>query len=142
MELEKYYTPKIEEFYVGFEYEELKAPLHPLGIWDYEYIKFVSELDNVADNLEHNFNYIRVKYLDVDDIEDLGWNHLKHQSLGDLTWRFSIIDYNTRIEEDYSARYHNLYLRYYPDRHYIFIEASVDGEHETFFQGIIKNKLI
>lgn len=68
----KYYTPTIEEFHIGFEYEEastIPTYLH----WD----KATWGKDP---NVEFEFLYsgirdehIRVKYLDKEDIESLGW---------------------------------------------------------------------
>lgn len=69
----KYYTPEIEEFYSGFEYEHLERN----GTW-----KKVDEFSNEYD-YEDNPHYevikdieknkIRVKYLDKEDIESLSW---------------------------------------------------------------------
>lgn len=72
----KYYTPELEEFHIGFEYEvdslynkfSHKSFNKIIAIWE--------ELDIVFDDYEHedHFNEIyRVKYLDKEDIESLGW---------------------------------------------------------------------
>tara|TARA_B100001167_G_C16774797_1_gene310685 strand:- start:5500 stop:6189 length:690 start_codon:yes stop_codon:yes gene_type:complete len=65
-----YYIPKLEEFHVGFEYEEDD---NNTGNWEFE----VCGLDNTGDLemikdfiLEGN---IRVKHLDKKDIHDLGF---------------------------------------------------------------------
>lgn len=67
----KYYAPSIEEFHVGFEYEILV---------DFGKIKgsqWVStKINSWYDSLE---NETRVKYLDKEDIESLGWK-LKEDS--------------------------------------------------------------
>jgi len=67
METSKYYTPVIEEFHVGFEYEvynetENKWISVKTVLGDFEYLK-------------HHFPILapRVKYLDREDIESLGW---------------------------------------------------------------------
>lgn len=65
IEENKYYTPQIEEFHVGFEYE-LKADD---GGWCYS---------NVPQEIVSrciNDNRCRVKYLDKEDIQSLGWIH-------------------------------------------------------------------
>lgn len=76
----KYYTPIIEEFCVGFEYEISPAipkdiyykyvfPEYPkVGI---EYPRLTTEVGIINSYL--NSNQIRVKILDKEDIESLGW---------------------------------------------------------------------
>lgn len=62
----KYYTPDIEEFHIGFEYELLVNSLYePLkgGIGD-TFFSISKELKSKK---------IRVKYLNREDIESLGW---------------------------------------------------------------------
>jgi len=68
----KYYTPSIDEFYIGFECEIYNANNEWLPILFtkghlYNDLKFV---DQFEDNLENSF---RVKYLSKEDIEGLGW---------------------------------------------------------------------
>jgi len=107
VEKSKYYTPEIEEFHVGFEYERKQGDkiiteiVEPLGedfpdMGDFDY--FISTMDK---------GYIRVKYLDKEDIESLGW------VFGELNFdKFTIgfneyyndgeeniLIYNTEIEE-------------------------------------------
>lgn len=68
----KYYTPTIEEFYIGFEYES--NYLEKEGVW----IKKVLTQEESGFFFE---NYIadasplefRVKYLDQEDIQNEGW---------------------------------------------------------------------
>ncbi len=67
----KYYIPTIEEFHVGFEYETYVAGSNT------EYKKMAYSLTSP---LVHNAyaqglqeGWIRVKYLDKEDIESLGW---------------------------------------------------------------------
>ena len=81
----KYYTPKIEEFCVGFEYEVFQeAPKTPKE-------KFLSFMPIETEDKWYKFRYpdfflgynldkifktykdIRVKYLDREDIESLNW---------------------------------------------------------------------
>lgn len=65
MENNLYYTPTIEEFHVGFEYEITKYPNIPL-VCTNTTITLLIEHDEYIDEL-------RVKYLDQSDIESLGW---------------------------------------------------------------------
>lgn len=69
----KYYTPEIEEFHVGFRYEYLLDP-YIYQTWS----KSRCIIDRVIPNLyvEESPHSIRVKYLDRDDIEELGWEFL------------------------------------------------------------------
>lgn len=66
---DKYYRPKIEEFHVGFKYDQR----HPTtGNWMinnsvYDYMTF----HEIKDELKND--NIRVKYLDLSDIKDCGW---------------------------------------------------------------------
>lgn len=65
----KYYTPDIEEFHVGFECE---AKVIEIG-WQHSVMSAVPEY--VKDYL--NKGVYRVKYLDREDIEGLGWEYVK-----------------------------------------------------------------
>ena len=78
---ETHYTPTIEEFHVGFEFE-YKSDRH--GIYDNTNGEFKKEAftgsGNEVDGLEVHFiqnnltsGNIRVKHLDQEDIESLGW---------------------------------------------------------------------
>jgi hypothetical protein len=71
----KYYTPTIKEFHVGFEYEFK----HPSG-WVKESMSWQSPHEIFADAIV--MKSIKVKYLDQDDIESLGWNYIPTKSIG------------------------------------------------------------
>lgn len=66
METQKYYTPTIVEFHVGFEYEEYV---------DYEWVKKIVDRGFMQDlwNYYVDLHQIRVKCLDEQDILELGW---------------------------------------------------------------------
>ncbi len=75
MDNEKYYTPTIEEFHVGFEYEEFETkeltPRHIKKICqacDMEFINaiFIDKLKSI----------IRVKFLSAEDIESCGFKEI------------------------------------------------------------------
>ena len=75
MEL-KYYVPEISEFYVGFEYEEEN------DLEDNVWIK--RTLDFSYDWLEIHKDFAngkRVKYLDTNDIEELGFTVVKTKEI-------------------------------------------------------------
>lgn len=62
----KYYTPEIDEFYVGVECETNED-----GEWEYYRIKKYTSLLELDKLLK--LGGVRVKYLDKEDIESLGW---------------------------------------------------------------------
>jgi hypothetical protein len=78
----KYYTPEIEEFHVGFDFEFngtdcnwirtgyekhtiLKSEKEYFGLFTLSWVENIYK-NNISD-------WIRVKYLDKEDIESLGW---------------------------------------------------------------------
>jgi len=75
MQKNKYYTPEIEEFHVGFEYEQastMPSYLH----WD-----FIVWGDDINDEFEFLISgirdeHVRVKYLTKEDIEWLNWKYI------------------------------------------------------------------
>lgn len=104
----KYYTPKIEEFHVGFRYESFEVPFQEGEVWvlpPAEWVKrsvldinqkecnidhitgehqhkamyYVSINNFYEKNVEWNKN-IRVKALDEADIVEAGWKQNENQS--------------------------------------------------------------
>jgi len=74
IDMNKYYTPELEELYIGFEYQQFS---HLEGKWNdmiLDYVHFITILEEEeSDWSEH---HIRVKYLDREDIASLGFEHL------------------------------------------------------------------
>lgn len=72
--MEKYYTPHIDEFYVGFEYETLTTKVNiDDSLGEQEWIKL--KFPDYSPNLLEITNYPnRVKYLDTNDIISLGFD--------------------------------------------------------------------
>jgi hypothetical protein len=70
----KYYTPEIEEFHVGFEYEA-----KPKGSIHIDYMPFIWRGNNSLIS-EFTSATLRVKYLDREDIESLGWEFVDSSS--------------------------------------------------------------
>lgn len=75
----KYYTPSIEEFHVGFEFE-LLTTLRPGAIstfeeWKKYTVKDITWFEVANRHFEDLFDrkHIRIKYLDKEDIESLGF---------------------------------------------------------------------
>ena len=124
----KYYTPDISEFYVGFEYEEcgwLYNPSRPDNI-------FKQKIFNVEDYIEVDGEYflssylkekaIRVKYLDKEDIESLGWKETVHNKVKCFELGF--------------------YKLFWFNQPFISIECILNCTSNTtqIFRGTIKNK--
>ena len=126
----KYYTPTIEEFHVGFEYENLRFDeqwkLAPNGgTWYTKTIANTYELKEVFNRFDENYlhdidtneaNY-RVKLLDREDIESLGFT-----SLHETSFRFKNV-FHLEINETY------LHIS----------DTSYNGTR-VVFDGVIKNK--
>lgn len=79
MELNKYYMPEIEEFHVGFEYERFvpRPNINEEECWE----KIIMSVNYLSlDDIDNEIieKEIRVKYLDREDIESLGFNDFKH----------------------------------------------------------------
>ena len=78
----KYYVPSIEEFRVGFEYEEKSSGLWTKQIYNESspilnaqiLDEYGCKLDTIKDYIEQE--QVRVKYLDTSDIESFGFSHI------------------------------------------------------------------
>lgn len=90
MEENKYYTPKIEEFHTGFEYEESNLAIKSIfedgasmpTVWNKKVFKI--EARHIANALERwiiHDGFIRVKYLDHEDFESLGYSILSNSEV-------------------------------------------------------------
>jgi hypothetical protein len=87
IEQNKYYTPSIEEFHVGFEYEEVEIGTKDkfnktiLDSWN----GLVGYYDGSTDLYEiaRGRKVVRVKYLDQEDIESLGFKLNPYGCQGD-----------------------------------------------------------
>ena len=69
--MEKHYSPEIEELYLGIEYQQFS---HLNGRWEnrlLDYNRFMTILDE--ENNDWSEHHIRIKYLDKEDIESLGF---------------------------------------------------------------------
>ena len=130
----KYYTPEVHEFCVGFEFEHfyekgklLKHKSNTCG-WKQDVFDW-SWADIIYDDYEHNTEELgkyRVKYLDLEDIESLGFKHL-----GSM-W-FSI-DAPSEM-----GTWNEIKLRWWSDQR-VYITGHRGDESEPLFQGSIKNK--
>lgn len=112
---DKYYTPSIEEFHVGFEYEES----YDKGkTWNKNRIEYFYEFEELKSTLDYDLT--RVKYLDKEDIESLGfiYNHPDQYFKEDLV---------LLIDDDYFIQ--------------LFLDRKRNLSSNVYlFQGTIKNK--
>lgn len=71
----KYYQPELEEFHVGFEYEIFEDwDIQPEKTWHSQiYGSHGINPENMGYVSPNVLKDIRVKYLDEQDIKDLGW---------------------------------------------------------------------
>ncbi len=118
----KYYTPSIEEFHIGFEYELLKKVSRYDNHWRFEILKKIfvptkanRDFDWIRLQIDLEDKEIRVKHLDKGDIESLGWKHGPRETF-------------------YEKGEYQLYEY---DLGYIHI---YDGEANFVFRGTTKNK--
>jgi len=119
MEDNKYYTPTIDEFHVGFEYEAfINNSWQSKVMNDYEDIIYFLFDMNAKTWLSINEGIVRVKYLDKEDIESLGFDCTSDDQY------YLIDNYTLLIDNDY------------------FLQILKDDFEEDIylFQGTIKNK--
>ena len=122
--LEKYYTPTIEEFHVGFEYE-INNPCHQGDTYYEEEVISRTNIESVLKNWKH-FQEYRVKYLDQEDIESLGFVYTETDKYNPHGVKHTYIK---------TTSYGEVEIRHYPDTYHISID---DGN--TLFSGKVKNK--
>lgn len=121
MEKEKYYTPDISEYHVGFEYEWKCDGTQT------DWTKSVcDEIMNPLDVDCRRINEYRIKYLDNEDIESFGFhsiNETKFKSNSNKIITIELIENNKIFIEEI-----------------ILIDTIGHEESYTLFNGIIKNK--
>lgn len=135
----KYYTPSIEEFYEEFEYEYFtKDWIEENGIKKYEptWCKFSynkgEDYGNNLDDVEYQIetNQIRIKYLDKEDVESLGF---KYNQLLDI--------FETTIQGRTDTSVFEYWLTLVDFQENKGWRLTINGEdNENSFNGIIKNK--
>jgi hypothetical protein len=83
----KYYTPSLEEFHVGFEYEELISMRGGTAIPKEEHHETWKKIVATKSHIVAGFAQwpwiTRIKYLDKADIEELGFIYYPDDSVGD-----------------------------------------------------------
>lgn len=109
-----YYTPSIEEFHVGFEYDQTMVD----NFWNIiSWEKLIFNENNNFELIKKFKNLYRVKYLDQSDIESLGWKKSPKYSF-----------YEYKEHQLFFSNIKNPVIAIYP------------GFGDFSFKGIIKNK--
>jgi len=129
---QKYYTPSLDEFHVGFEYEEqhtggywIKKNSPERCVWTEKQIgQHPIKINGYLFSLD--LNKIRVKYLDEEDINNLGW---KETSL--IFMHGNMACY----------KHVNLTFYLYKSRDkYVIFDGKDMPDGVDYFNGTIKNK--
>ena len=112
--ISKYYTPQIEEFHVGFEYEwrrkESDEPFQSATIKD------AAQLSDIFDTVYD----LRVKYLDAEDLQSLGFMYD-----GDMSLRQLIMDINFPFVLDYKRLFVHIDVTWFSSWVVLGINVSV-----------------
>lgn len=116
MEYNKYYTPTIEEFHIGFEFEVQ-------GLKDSEITWQSISVKNIDALMLIDRMTTRVKYLDKEEIESLGWKDCDN-IYNTIRWDFN----------DY------ILMFYKKDNRYLIFRDCGPNNIQTVFNGFIKNK--
>ena len=128
----KYYTPDISEFHVGFEYERMngtdweKAELTNVDCWG----TMARGYENEFEEIDSLIRSVRVKCLDKEDIESLGFKQLK-----------SPIWFHVENVSLFNSGVCDLRISIWPREDNIRITISYPGvDDEQIFVGKCKNK--
>jgi len=141
---DKYYTPDISEFHVGFEYEYKSFDSWRKTTLEEEYTHRLDG-DSPTDTEWNPFagwqsleGIFRVKYFDGEDVESLGW---EQEHILDWDGGF-LAGYSFSVEQDrvdtYYLYFNNEKICIYSS--YCYDENSGNTRCEFLFKGNIKNK--
>jgi hypothetical protein len=134
--MEKYYKPTIDEFHVGFEYERCDD--------GYSYFKDIYPKAVDQNKLEAYLPYFRVKYLDKEDIEELGWAYDVNESGEESPNLISEHGYSSAFAIDKQlTELETCYLLYHFPDGFLIIDSIFkcgSGRENMLFRGFIKNK--
>lgn len=129
----KYYTPEIEEFHVGFECEFKSYKNNHQGGSVEQWDKYVIKIDTFDKESYEQITYRtnwRVKYLNEDDIISLGFKHIGGKLI-------------SGAEQEYHKNNYRLYYSTDSKKLKIINEdenTSYEVEGGIIFSGKIKNK--
>ncbi len=123
MEEPKYYTPAIDHFHIGFEYEWKNTDNFPNSNWMQGVVKDGKQIDDIFNSIYD----VRVKHLDRSDIESEGWETQDKNAKTDEVdgWLYCAI---TTPKDEY-------FMSFCPQTN-IAIISDID---ENLFVGTIRN---
>jgi len=145
----KYYTPDIEEIYNNIKLHYFDGFEIKDNIFIDPYI-FTDDLQTINICKEFELEKVKIKYLDQEDIESLGFRKtLKNQWVGyydylleDLPGEYPYFLKATLHIDRFDNKYHKIYVhRFFDETCSRSIEGSLNyGESECIYKGDIKNK--
>ena len=126
----KYYTPELLEFHVGFEFEQFEN-----NNWQQTTLESDgAERFFVMLNTYESQDFVRVKHLDREDIESLGWH--KHQE--------TYFSFENKKIKSHSNEYFLNEILVLSNSYFLeitdFCIIIQDYDYEVIFKGTIKNK--
>lgn len=135
----KYYTPDLTEFHIGFEYEFLQHHGSPEQEWVSLTLTQISDGEDDArlgltlkalENYDNVYirNAWRVKYLDQSDIESFGFKEDYDDAEGNVWFRLSSNDRWRLNFMEHTAN--NIWI----------VDDTDESYDDTVFKGVIKNK--
>ena len=128
MEENKYYTPSIEEFHVGFE---LEIKTHELRPWE----KHTWLPGDQAKSVSNYLDQIRVKYLDKEDLIELGFEYM--EDVGDC---INFAKYIQESNQSINLTLHRNSRRVGVAVHDLNVKPPMTSIQIGTFGGEIKNK--
>jgi hypothetical protein len=131
---DKYYTPEIEEFHVGFEYEGRLAGVNG-GVTDWEKRIFYKEQLPFIKGCEETLKHFRVRYIDKEDLVSMGFS-LEVNCGNELGEGYSRYVYGE------SRNYPYIVIDNFPEteKFRIFELFAEGGRSINLFSGTINNK--
>ena len=131
--MSKYYTPKIEDLHVGFEFE-LKSTFMIGGEWKASTIRNPEDIVGLRLNDIARNGEVRVKHLDAEDIKSLDWIHVTSSMMGTT--------YCIRRERETCVKEIDYVLDVNHDDSITISRILFDGKNTRaiIFDGVIKNK--
>lgn len=130
----KYYTPEIEEFHPGFEYYDADV----LTTLDEKVEIYIA---GIQDSI--NMGLIKVKYLDREDIESLGFTEGERPDGFGYAGEYYVIK-NAEYKKPTRTEVDELHLIHQPITNWILIwqimKLNIGDHHNVRFSGTIKNK--
>ena len=142
--MDKYYNPTIEEFHQGFEYEIWESFAYTKENWIKETFQFVDkdgiwlgeDPTNILAMYENRGDEIRIKYLDKEDIESLGFTITKDSEEVELSLESKRYIGGPSVGDDYK-----IIILYGLDNKEMWIYKKCNNGYEyDLFKGLIKNK--